>query len=92
LSELRKIIREMIDEDLKNPRRSPHKKTAMGTRVLQKMHDAPGVLASLSDVDRPEELTQVIQAINDAVPITGREEILKAIKKVLSHERSTRNR
>jgi hypothetical protein len=81
----------MIDEDLKNVG-GRHDKTAKGTRALKKMHDAPGVLASLSDIDRPEELAQVIQAIDDAAPITGREEILKAIKKVLSHERSTRNR
>jgi hypothetical protein len=56
------------------------------------MHDAPGVLDSLSHIDDPRELAQIIQAIIDSVPITKRAEVLRALNTVMGHERKTHNR
>jgi len=91
LSELRKIVREVLEEDIKNVG-SHHQKTVGGTATLKKMHDAPGVLDSLSHIDDPRELAQIIQAIIDSVPITKRAEVMRALNTVIGHERKTHNR
>lgn len=75
LGDLRKIIREAIQEDLKNVG-SRHQKTVAGALALRKMHDAPGVLDALSDISNPQELAQIIQATIDAVPITKRAAVI----------------
>ncbi len=91
LGELRRIIRELIQEDMKNIG-SRHQKTVAGTAALRKMHDAPGVLDALSNIDDPKELAQVLQATIDAVPITKRDAVLKALGTVGRHERTTHKR
>jgi len=91
MSALRQLVREVLKEDLKNVG-SRHQRTATGTTILRRMHDAPGVLSSLSSIDDPRELAQVIQAIIDAVPLTSREEISKALNIVTRHERTTHTR
>lgn len=89
LSHLRRIIQEELNQDLKNVH-SKHEKTTTGTSVLRKMHDAPGVLASISQLKTPKEVAQVIEAILDAVPMVSRESIFKALETVKRHERATR--
>lgn len=91
LGELRKLIREALEEDLKNVG-SRHQKTVRGTAALKKMHDAPGVLDSLTKVHDPKELAQIIQALIDAVPMVKRAEVLRALGLVSKHERTTRSR
>jgi len=88
LDELRALIREVIAEDLKNVG-GRHQRTVRGTSALKKMHDAPGVLKSLSKISDPKELAQVIQALIDAVPITSREDVLRSLGMVTRHERKT---
>lgn len=88
---LRQLIREIIKEDLKNVG-GRHQHTAAGTSTLRKMHDAPGVLDSLASIEDPKELAQIIQALIDAVPMTHREEIMKALDIVRRHERATHRR
>ena len=88
---LREAVRAILAEDLKNVG-SRHQKTVGGTAALRKMHDAPGVLPSLSKLHDPKELAQVIQALIDAVPITSREEVLRALGIVARHERKTHRR
>ena len=88
LSHLRRIIQEELNQDLKNVH-SKHEKTT-GTSVLRKMHDAPGVLAAISQLKTPKEVAQVIEAILDAVPMVSRESIFKALETVKRHERATR--
>jgi hypothetical protein len=89
IGELKHIIQETLDEDLKNVH-SKHEKTSTGSAVLRKMHDAPGVLEMLSKIKSPKELAQVIEAILDAVPVVRRDDVLKALTTVQRHERSTR--
>lgn len=91
LKDLRKLIREVIEEDLKNVG-STHPDTVAGTSALRMMHNAPGVLASLQKIKSPNELAQVIEALLDAVPVVKRDEVLRALEMVLRHERSTRMR
>jgi HEAT repeat protein len=91
LGELRKLVREALEEDLKNVG-SKHQKTVGGTIVLKKMHDAPGVLDSLTDIKDPRELAQVIEALIDSVPMVKRADVLRALGIVARHERITHNR
>lgn len=88
---LRQFVREALNEDLKNIG-GHHDKTVTGSVVLRKMHDAPGVLEALAAVDSPKELAHIIEAIIDAVPIVRREDVLKALRTVGRHERSTHRR
>lgn len=91
IEHLRSFVRGVLKEDLKNVR-AHHERTTAGTRVLQKMHDAPGVLEALSNVEDPKELAHVIEAIIDAVPIVRKSDVLKALFTVQSHERKARKR
>ena len=91
IGQLRILVRGFVSEDLKNVR-AHHERTSVGTRVIQKMHDAPGVLEALSMVDDPKELAHVIEAIIDAVPIVSRVDVLRALTTVQSHERKVRKR
>ena len=80
-----------MEEDLKNVG-SKHQKTVKGASALKKMHDAPGVMAALSKITKPAELTQVLEALLDAVPVTSRADILKVLRNVTRHEKKTRMR
>lgn len=91
MDDLRHFVREALREDLKNVG-SRHEKTVTGSVVLRKMHDAPGVLEALSAVDSARELAHVIEAIIDAVPVVRREDVLKALRTVGRHERTTHRR
>ena len=98
LSDLRDMIREVAEEetppvreDLKNVG-ARHEKTVSGSVALRKMHDAPGVLEALANIDDPKELAHVIEAIIDAVPVVKRADVLKALTTVTRHERITRRR
>ena len=97
-SDLRYLIRETandilfrIQEDLKNVG-GRHERTAAGSIVLRKMHDAPGVMEALTKIKDPKELAHIIEAIIDAVPIVRRDEVLQSLTKVTRHERSTHKR
>ncbi len=89
--ELRRYVRLLLQEDLKNLR-APHERTVAGADVLRKMHDAPGVLQALSQVDSATELAHVIEAIIDAVPVVRRHDVLDALTKVTRHEKKVRLR
>ena len=91
LSELRRMVAEILKEDLKNVG-SKHQKTVAGTAVLKKIHDAPGVLNSLMSVNDPKELAHVIEALIDAVPMVKRSDVLAALGMVQRHERATHKR
>ena len=91
LSTLRNLIKEVLEEDLKNVG-SKHEKTVSGSSALRKMHDAPGVLDALSKITDPKELAHVIEALIDAVPVVKRADVLKALGMVSRHERATRKR
>ena len=80
-----------VSQDLKNVG-SRHEKTVGGTAALRRMHDAPGVLPALSQLHDPKELAQVIQALIDAVPITSRGDVFRALGIVGRHERATHRR
>jgi hypothetical protein len=60
--------------------------------TLKKMHDAPGVLQSLTRIRSAKELAHVIEALIDAVPISRRDEILRALAMVARHEKKTHTR
>jgi hypothetical protein len=90
-AQLRILIREMIEEDLKNLR-APHDQTVSGMSTLKKMHDAPGVVASLTKIHTPRELAHVIEALIDAVSISSRSDILQALGMVARHEKKTHTR
>ena len=85
LEELRRIIQ----EDLKNVH-SKHEKTVKGSTVLRKIHDAPGVMESLTMIDDPKELAHIIEALIDAVPIVRKGEVLRALGIVQRHEKKAR--
>lgn len=82
-------LRKLVQEDLKNVH-SKHEKTVTGSTVLRRMHDAPGVMESLSTIEDPKELAQIIEALIDAVPIVRRDDVLRALGMVQRHERKTR--
>lgn len=82
-------LRKLVQEDLKNVH-SKHEKTVTGSIVLRRMHDAPGVMESLSTIEDPKELAQIIEALIDAVPIVRRDDVLRALGMVQRHERKTR--
>lgn len=84
-------LRQLIQETMENVH-SKHEKTTAGSVVLRKMHDAPGVLESLSQIDNPRELAHVIEGIIDAVPVVRRADVLEALAKVKHHEREERRR
>ena len=88
---IRPLVREVIKEFLKNAG-MPHEKTVAGGAALKKMHDAPGVIASLGRVKSPQELAQIIQAIIDAVPLSSRDAVLKTLGIVQRHEKKTHPR
>lgn len=85
---LRQAIREILNEDLKNLG-VKHDKTVAGTAVLRKMHNAPGVMDALMGIDTSKEIAHVLEALLDAIPVVRREAVLKALIKVLDHERKT---
>ena len=91
LSELRSLVREILEEDLKNVG-GRHQKTVRGSSALKKMHDAPGVLQSLARITDPKELAQVIQALIDAVPVVNRSDVMRALGIVTRHEKTTHMR
>ena len=95
VNDLRKIIREearaALVEDLKNVG-GKHEKTVAGSTALRKMHDAPGVLDALAQINSATELAHVIEALIDAVPVVRRGDVLKALSIVGRHEKSTHKR
>jgi hypothetical protein len=91
MDELREVVREVLNEDLKNVG-GKHEKTVAGAHVLKMMHDAPGVMQALMSIGSPKELAHVIEAIIDAVPVVRRDEVLKALSTVTRHEKTTHRR
>ena len=78
-----------VDEDMKNIY-SQHEPTVDSQRVLKMMHNALGVMDSLTKINSPRELAAVIEALIDACPIVRKDEVLGALRKVEKHERKTR--
>lgn len=84
------LLRKFIFEDLKNVRSKHEPATSDSKRVLRLMHDAPGVIPALQEIDNPRELAAVIEALIDACPVVRKGDVLSALSKVTSHERKTR--
>lgn len=91
VSQLRQVVRDVIEEDLKNIH-GKHERTTAGSTVLRHMHDAPGVMEALASVTSPKELAHIIEAIIDAVPVVRRDEVLRALTTVTRHEKATHSR
>lgn len=84
------LLRKFISEDLKNIYSKHELPTTDSKKVLRMMHDAPGVMAALQEIDSPRELAAVLEALIDACPIVKKGDVLGALSKVTSHERKTR--
>lgn len=89
IGDLRLVIREVLNEDLKNVY-SAHEDTVAGHAALKKMHDSPAVMKALSKIDDPREIAHVIEAELDAMPVVSRATVEKALNIVRRHERKNR--
>lgn len=84
------LLRKFISEDLKNVYSKHEPPTPETKHLLRTMHDAPGVMKSLPDIDTPRELAGVIEAVIDACSVVGKDAVLQALQKVMRHEKKTR--
>lgn len=83
--DLRKFIRESIEDSYKNSHFS------YDTRhLIRMMMDAPGILDALRKLNNPGELAQFLSAIIDECPVSNRNEVLDALRKVTSYETKDR--